>query len=201
MAKIHEIAVNDLRPTQITVGMIEVKEKAERIKELLAHPRHLQEFIASHEIPVIAGRNGHFFLIDHHHLGRALWEAGEKTSAFHVIGDLSALDEAAFWKEMDRQHWVHPYDEQGRKQNCDDIPHHIKALRDDPYRSLAAYVRNAGGYEKTPTPFAEFAWADYFRGHFAPPVISKQFHDAVKHALELARDRAAAHLPGYKPAP
>jgi hypothetical protein len=193
----HAIEIDELRPTQITVGMIEVNERRRHIKELLDHPHHLQEYIRSHVIPAVAGYHGHYFLVDHHHFGRALWDAGVKTGEFDLIGDLSKLEKDAFWPEMDRQHWVHPYDEHGQKQDYGAIPHHLKALRDDPYRSLAAFVRNAGGYQKTPAPFAEFLWADYFRAHIAAAAIVSHFEKAVQTAVELARAATASHLPGH----
>src|SRR5205085_446236 len=124
--------------------------------------------------------------------------AGVPEGAFDVVDDLSALEGEAFWREMDRQAWVHPYDEGGRKRPLDDVPHHVSALRDDPYRSLAAYVRNAGGYQKSPTPFAEFLWADYFRTRVPRADLADYFERAVGEALTLAREPAAAHLPGYR---
>jgi hypothetical protein len=198
MPKVREILVNNLRPTQITVGMIEVAEKQRHIMELRHHPHHLAQYIADHAIPAVAGPNGRYFLVDHHHLGRALWEAGIETGPFAVIDDLSTLEEEAFWREMERQHWVHPYDEAGRKRDFNEIPHHLKALRDDPYRSLSAYVRDAGGYQKTPDPFAEFLWADYFRKRIEPAALAKdRFEATVQQGIALARHAAAAHLPGY----
>jgi hypothetical protein len=197
MPKLHAIAIEDLRPTQITVGMVEVREKKKHIEKVAQHPHHLAEFVAEHAIPVVAGRKGRFHLIDHHHLARALWEAGVPQGDFDVVSDLSNLDADAFWQEMERQAWVHPYDEHGRKQPVDGIPHHVSALKDDPYRSLAAYVRNAGGYQKTPTPFAEFLWADYFRTRMPLADLTDHFERAVGEALALARQPAAAHLPGY----
>jgi hypothetical protein len=39
----------------------------------------------------------------------------------------------------------------------------IADLIDDPYRSLAGFVRKRGGFVKTEKPYVEFAWADFFR--------------------------------------
>ncbi len=51
--------------------------------------------------------------------------------------------------EMDARHWVHPIDAEGRRHGVDALPKHVKGLVDDPYRSLAGYVRDAGAYVKT----------------------------------------------------
>lgn len=197
MAKIHEIAVDDLRPTQITVGLVEVHDKMKRLKELRDRPHHLKEFVAEHAIPVIAGPKQKYFVIDHHHLGRALWEVGLDGASLDIVGNLAKLADQEFWREMDRQHWVHPFDEQGRRQGFDQIPHHVKSLRDDPYRSLAAYVRNDGGYDKSQKPFAEFVWADFFRSRIAAALLRDDFDKAVRQALAFAGCAAAAKMPGF----
>jgi hypothetical protein len=197
MALIHGIAIKHLRPTQITVGMVEVHEKRHHLKGIREHEKKLEDFLADHPIPVVHGANDKFYIIDHHHLGRALWEAEIDGASLDPVADLSKLDERAFWHEMSAQHWVHPYDENGHQQEYDAIPHHVSSLRDDPYRSLAAYVRYAGGYEKSQKPFAEFVWADYFRPRIKPELVSKDFDKALKHALDLAGHHDCAKMPGF----
>jgi hypothetical protein len=197
MAKIHDIGVSHLRPTQVTIGMVEVHDKMKRLKEWRDHPHHLKAFLAEHAIPVVEGPEQKYFVIDHHHLGRALWELGLDGASLDVVDNLAKLADQEFWREMDRQHWVHPFDEQGRRQDFAQIPHHVKALRDDPYRSLAAYVRNAGGYDKTQKPFAEFVWADFFRSRVAAALVCGDFDKAVLQALAFAGSAAATKMPGF----
>ncbi len=36
-------------------------------------------------------------------------------------------------------------------------------LKNDPYRSLATFLREQGIYSKEQTPYIEFQWADAFR--------------------------------------
>ena len=114
-----------------------------------------------------------------------------------VDADLSNLTGDAFWQEMDRRRWVHPLDEYGVRHRYDAIPHHLDKLRDDLYRSLAGFTRDAGGYAKTPTAFAEFVWADYFRRSIAVEDVEADFNSAVKRAIALAKDDAARNLPGF----
>ena len=71
-------------------------------------------------------------------------------------------------------------------------------LVDDVYRSLAGFVRDAGGYEKTHTAFAEFIWADFFRRNIAIEDVSADFQAAVKQGLRLARSPLAKRIPGFK---
>jgi hypothetical protein len=74
----------------------------------------------------------------------------------------------------------------------------LEKLVDDPYRSLAGYVRDAGAYEKTPTAFAEFVWADFFRRSIAVEDLKTDFHAAVQRAVTLAKGKLALGLPGSK---
>jgi hypothetical protein len=69
---LHPVAIDDLRPTQITVGMREVEatRKAWSAKE----GDKGAEFRGRHLLPVILGPKRRYYVIDHHHLARALHE-------------------------------------------------------------------------------------------------------------------------------
>jgi len=175
--------------------MIEVHDKRKHLEDLGHHQR--RDFLAAHPIPAVIGPEGKLYVTDHHHLGRALWEASVETGVFLVEADLSELHPEPFWAEMAARHWVHPIDAQGTRHGVDALPKHIKGLVDDPYRSLAGYVRNAGGFEKTDTAFAEFLWADFFRRRIRIGSKREDFDRAVRAALELAHSAAAKDLPGF----
>ena len=65
---LHPIAVGDLRPTQITVGMREVEAKR---KDWRARDGDKgAEFLGRHMIPVILGPKDRHYVVDHHHLER-----------------------------------------------------------------------------------------------------------------------------------
>jgi hypothetical protein len=196
MAKLHEVEIHRLRPTQITVGMIEVHDKRDKLLSLKNSEQ--QEFLEAHAIPAVWGPDGKLYITDHHHLGRACDEAGVETAFFLVEDDFSKLPIAQFWPKMAAAHWVHPIDQAGKPRPFDDLPNHLQKLVDDPYRSLAGYVRDAGGYEKTPTAFAEFLWADFFRPRVAIGPTRPDFHKSVDQAMKIATSPDAAHLPGYK---
>ena len=95
-------------------------------------------------------------------------------------------------------HWVHPIDCTGKPRPFEEIPDHLEKWVDDPYRPLAGYVRDAGGFEKTPTAFAEFLWADFFRPRVAIGPTRPVFNKSVDGAMRIASSADAAHLPGYK---
>jgi hypothetical protein len=79
------------------------------------------------------------------------------------------------------------------------IPDVVSGLTDDPYRSLAAFVRDAGGYVKTPEPFAEFQWAEFYRTRIPMWANEFQFNAAVEQGVHLASSPDARTLPGSKP--
>jgi len=177
--------------------MIEVHDKRRHLERLGHHER--RDYLAAHPIPAVFGPEGALYITDHHHFARALWEAGVESGLFLVEADFTELHPAPFWTEMDLRHWVHPVDAEGKRHGVDALPKHVKGLVDDPYRSLAGYVRNAGGYRKTDIAFAEFLWADFFRHRVQIGSRPKDFEAAVREALPLAHSPAARHLPGFLP--
>jgi hypothetical protein len=196
MSKLHEVEIHRLRPTQITVGLIEVHDKRAKLVALKKADQH--EFMAAHPIPAVWGPDDKLYITDHHHLGRAASEAGIETGFFCVEADFCKLERTEFWRRMGQARWAHPIDEHGERRPFEDIPNHLGKLRDDPYRSLAGYARDAGGYDKTPTAFAEFQWADFFRPRVVIGPTRSDFDGAVAKALKLASSPEAAHLPGYR---
>jgi hypothetical protein len=196
VAKLHEVEIHRLRPTQITVGMIEVHDKRAKLEGLKKHEQ--RAFLEAHPIPAVWGPDDKLYITDHHHLGRACSEAGVETGFFWIEEDFSKLPIAQFWPKMGAALWAHPIDQNGKRCPFTDIPDHLEKLRDDPYRSLAGYVRDAGGYDKTPTAFAEFLWADFFRTRVVIGPTRADFDKSVEQGLKLAASEAAANLPGYK---
>ena len=184
-----------LRPTQMTLGMNEVHVKRVAWKEKTA--TDLTRFLAAHMVPVVTGPKGEPYLIDHHHLARALHEEGLKSVFVTVIADLSRLPTDHFWTMMAFHSWVHPYDSKGRRRPYSDLPKTIKAMEDDPYRSLAGELRAIGGFAKDSSPFSEFLWADFLRPRIKPRAIKAHFEGALAKALVMAKSAEADYLPGW----
>ncbi|HWW20303.1 MULTISPECIES: ParB-like protein [Paraburkholderia] len=196
MARITSVGIEQLRPLQATVGMLEVDAKRKRL--LAMDAKSLKDFLKSAPIPTVIGKHDRHYVIDHHHLARALWDGGIAKAFAEVVADLSRLPDAKFWDTVIERRWVHPYDERGILRAISSIPDEVSALTDDPYRSLAAFVRDAGGYLKTPEPFAEFQWADFYRTRMPVWTSESQFKAAVEQAVHLAWSPDARTLPGFK---
>src|SRR6201997_2864326 len=125
---VHPIPILDLRPTQMTVGMREVKEKRKRFREHTSKKKQA-ELIGRHMIPVVRGPDQHYYVVDHHHLARALHDEGIKDILVTVIGDLTMVARDAFWGVMDNKRWVYPYDVKGARRRFKDIPKSIVDLK------------------------------------------------------------------------
>lgn len=193
---LHPIPIRDLRPTQLTVGYREVEDKRRHWREKQKKDGG-GDFLGAHMIPVLLGPKGRRYVIDHHHLARALLEEGVSEVLTSVVADLSHLEKAAFWVFADHRGWAHPYDADGVRQPISDLPKSVADLADDPFRSLAGELRRAGGYAKDPTPFAEFLWADFLRRRLKRKLVETDFTAAMREALQLSKSPEAAYLPGW----
>ncbi len=212
-SKVHWTSTDVMRPTQCSVGYLEVDLKMQELRERAQKPGNLEKYLKGHPIPAVLGPDGRMYLTDHHHMGLALvkladeWDASAEPAAanpyracsFQIVKDLSThhdLSMAQFFAKLEEHHLSHPYDGQGQRVSA--IPRYLSALVDDPYRSLAGLARKAGAYDKVDVPFTEFLWADYFRDKVARPLICQaQLAQAIHQAVLLAHAPAAAGLPGY----
>ncbi|MCD9122703.1 ParB-like protein [Cupriavidus gilardii] len=188
--------IAELRPTQITVGALHVKRKMQTTRR---QPEdRLEAFFDKHRIHVVVGPQHVLWVVDHHHWVRAWHELGFEIIPVFVRKDLSDRSEDEFWEYMLRRHQVHPYDEHGRRQPLSALPRSVAGMRDDPYRSLEAFARIAGGYRKVKQAYPDFKWADFFRREIRGPMDNPEcFAYALALAVKAARSPKARGLPGY----
>jgi len=189
------VPISELRPTQMTVGYREVAEKRRRWRAYDGEKK--REFLGAHQIPTVLGPKKRHYVVDHHHLSRALQEEGVKDVLVTVIADLHHLEKDAFWTVCDHKSWVYPYDAEGVRRDFKDLPKTITDLADDPFRSLAGELRRAGGFAKDTTPFSEFLWADFLRRNIKEKRVEHDFSAALEKAMSLAKSKEAGYLPGW----
>jgi hypothetical protein len=195
----HRQKVLHLRPTQFAVGMLEVQEKIALVRGY--NKKQRRAFIDEDPIPVVIGPSGDLYLIDHHHFLAVCYHLGIKKVRVDVVKDLSnrKMTYAQFWKWMFKTRNAYPFCQFGEgPRKAIYLPTDIRGVADDPYRSLAWFVRKAGAFENSERNFAEFQWANFFRSHKlldrdGPTGIPRAL---VKAAL-LAQLPAARHLPGF----
>jgi hypothetical protein len=191
-----KIDVLKLRPTQIAVGMHEVDVKVEKLQQMKSSER--EKYVKKHKVPAVLGPRGRVYIVDHHHLARACWEVGEKTMWVEVVEDFSKLTYPEFWKRLERNHWLHLYDQYGRGPfRPEDLPPNVRCLADDPYRSLVWEARERGACSKVNVPYSEFTWAQFLRTNVKHHPIFDGWELALAEALLLAKSPEAKALPGF----
>ncbi len=195
----HRQKVLDLKPTQFAIGMLEVEEKIEIVRGY--RKKQLRDFIDENPVPVVLGPDGNIHAIDHHHFLAVCYHLGIKKVRVKVVKDLSKrrMTFAQFWKWMFKSRHAYPYCQFGEgPRKAIYLPKDIRALADDPYRSLAWFVRKAGDFENSQRNFAEFKWANFFREKrlLDRSGLAGMPRALVKAAL-LAKSPAAKHLPGF----
>lgn len=193
--RLDSVSIADLVPTQVTVGMREVNFKRRRWREMSSHKA--AAYLSNHSIPVILGPGTRRYIVDHHHLTRALHDEGVKNVPASIVADMSALSVDEFWSTLESHRWVHPFDAKGKRCSYHDMPKTILGLTDDLFRSLAGALKRAGGYSKDKAPFSEFRWADFLRSRIARETVEGDFERALELALELAQSQEAMALPGW----
>lgn len=185
-----EAKLEELRPTQMTVGYDEVAFKRRIWSAQTSEEK--SRFIFEHPLPAVLGPNRHYYILDGHHLGRALLDEGIDKVRLSLVDDLSHLDPEKFWQVLERRNLIYPY-VYGQRRDVEDMPKTLGELADDPFRSLAAQVRRACEYGKDPTPFAEFQWADYLRIHISFSTLRAYPERAFQYARKLLRKRASTY--------
>ena len=190
-----EIGIDALHPTQGGVGQIQVDETQATLAGMSA--KQLDKLMKKKEIPVVIAPDGSYWLVDRHHLTKALWQQGVKDARVKVIGRLQ--DKAKFWSQMQNNHWAWLKDEKGQPLTPEQLPTSIDKLPDYPYRTLAGLLQNAGYFRKDKQVyFVEFAWASWLGKQMQwMPVDSANLAARLQQAKRLACGSDAKELPGY----
>ncbi|MFN8845455.1 MAG: ParB-like protein [Bdellovibrionales bacterium] len=187
------VEVNLLLPTQFAVGLKAATQKAKENLHLMSE----NKFYLENPVPVVKGPQNKLYMIDGHHFTRGVYEMDYPYVFVKVEHDWSHLSPQAFWKKMKENNLVYLKDENGNDRQVKDLPKSVAQLKDDPYRSLAWYVRKKGGFKKTSQYFFEFIWAEFFRSEIPLTKLNEDFKNSVKIALLLALSKKAEHLPGF----
>ncbi len=194
-----KVNVLSLKPTQFAVGMLEVDEKIAIAKAFSKKER--KKYVDENPVPVVVGPDGDYYIVDHHHFLCVCYHTDIKKVRVKIVEDKtkSKLDYENFWQWMFKSRNAYPFCQFGEgPRKALYLPRDIRGLADDPYRSLAWFVRKAGAFENSDRNFAEFQWANFFRKHelldhkglIAMP-------EALIQAVKLAQSKAAKKLPGY----
>jgi hypothetical protein len=192
----EQIAIADLLPTQMTVGIREVDMKRMRWRERSINSA--VRYLSTHRVPVVVGPDNRHYMIDRHHLTMALYDEGVTEVPVSVVGSINRSSFGEFWATLESRGWTHPFDDEGRRRPFENMPTSIANLMDDPFRSLAGALKRAGGFAKNRSPFSEFRWADFLRCRIDRELVERDLGRALAIAMNLAQSRDAAGLPGWQ---
>src|SRR5437660_1766367 len=117
---LNPVPIKSLHPTQLTIGFREVAEKRREWRERGGDKG--PAYLGRHMIPVVQGPKDRAYILDHHHLCRALMDEGVEDILVNVVQDLRSLKRSEFWVYLDNRVWCHPYDEAGERRSFADIP-------------------------------------------------------------------------------
>jgi hypothetical protein len=188
-----------LKPTQFAVGMLEVDEKIIFVKALSR--KKLRAFVDDTPVPVVISPEGDLYIVDHHHFLCVCYHVGVEKVRVKVVKDLSKarMGYEKFWAWMLKNRSAYPFCQFGEgPRKALYLPKDIRGLADDPYRSIAWFVRKSGGFENSDRNFAEFQWANFFRKHGLLDRGGPQsMQSALTKAVKLAQSPAAMRLPGF----
>ncbi len=176
--------------------MEEVRWRTAKLRRMDKAERH--DYLAEREAPLVIGPGGRPYIIDRHHLARAIIDAApDHRLHARIVAAWGDLDVETFWQRMDDRDWIWRYDVNGHGPlPPHTIPDSLDALDDDYYRSLAWAIRERDAVRKTLIPFAEFRWSLWLREVMPHPTMHFEA-DAAACAV-LARESAAHFLPGWR---
>lgn len=195
MGDATRIDIDKLHPTQLTLGLTEVKRRAKAMRAL--SKGDLKALVENKAVPYVIGPQRRLYMVDHHHLCRALLRIDHDWVALGAcLADWSVMEAKPFWARMEQEGYCWPIDAEGNRRPCVKIPASIDELTDNPWRTLARGVRGLA-YANQDTPFQEFMWGNYFRSFMTTRLLQTDIALAEDLACRLARLDEAQDLPGY----
>jgi len=195
---LHEVAIAQLQPTQLCVGLAEVRS---RQRDFSAESRsQRRNYLGSKPVPLVRDSAGSLWMVDRHHRLRALIELDPTAKAFgYIVLQVESHDRADALEALRQRGWLYLYDGRGLGPLAPAaLPTSLTGLQDDPYRSLVWKLKKEGVIQPAPLiPFHEFRWGAWLRRRPLPPFSSDRLEPALPAARALARSSAASHLAGW----
>ena len=164
----------------------------------------LKKYLKKNIAPAIIGPDGRFYITDKHHTSYSILNSdiphSKKRLYLTILHDWKTLSKSEFESLMVKNNYVWLKDRNYRYRHFSKLPACLKALTDDPYRSLAWKVRKNKGFTKINFSFQEFYWGEFFKqqGIHLESSDEWEIEAVLEDAMKLAKSKAAQHLPGHK---
>jgi len=146
-----------VRPTQVFIGKVEMECTKRSIEK--KNSSELKTFLIENFVPAVIGPDAEIYIIDHHHFAVALFQSflDFKRPTIHRVlyaciqADYSNMSQQDFWKTMEHNRFVFLEDERGNTITVEQLPDTLKLMADNPYRTLASWLRKSNAYVKCGT--------------------------------------------------
>ena len=98
----------------MTLGLDEVASRAAKIAAM--GPADLEALLKKKPIPYVLGPGKQIYIVDHHHLARALWSLKIPEAILgDQLADWSDKETKEFWRLMESHHYCWPIDAEGNR--------------------------------------------------------------------------------------
>jgi hypothetical protein len=197
-ADLLEVPLQALQPTQLCVGMAEIRSR--QLDFAADDAKQRRRYLKRKPTPLVRSAAGELWMVDRHHRLRALLELDPNATAFgYVVLQLEVSDRHAVLEQLHQRGWLYLYDGRGLGPlHPTALPSSLSGTQDDPYRSLVWKLKREGLVAAAPLiPFHEFRWGAWLRSRNLPPFSSERLDPALPAARALVRSQAASHLAGW----
>ena len=193
-----EVPLQALQPTQLCVGMAEIRSR--QLDFAADDAKQRRRYLKRKPTPLVRSASGELWMVDRHHRLRALLELDPNATAFgYVVLQLEVSERHAVLEQLHQRGWLYLYDGRGLGPlHPIALPSSLSGTQDDPYRSLVWKLKREGLVAAAPLiPFHEFRWGAWLRSRNLPPFSSERLDPALPAARALVRSQAASHLAGW----
>jgi len=197
-ADLLEVPLQALQPTQLCVGMAEIRSR--QLDFAADDAKQRRRYLKRKPTPLVRSASGELWMVDRHHRLRALLELDPNATAFgYVVLQLEVSERHAVLEQLHQRGWLYLYDGRGLGPlHPTALPSSLSGTQDDPYRSLVWKLKREGLVAAAPLiPFHEFRWGAWLRSRNLPPFSSERLDPALPAARALVRSQAASHLAGW----
>lgn len=197
--EVFKVAIKDLHPTQMCIGLAEVLQRRRDFTQQSTNER--LKYLQNKPIPIVSDKNNQLWILDRHHRLRALLEIDQDAEAYgYIVAETDTKDTLKTLNFLSKKGWLYLFDSRGRGPHShDSLPRTLLGMEDDSYRSLVWKLKKEGLISPLPSiPYYEFRWGNWLRTRPLPPFNSRNLQPALPTARKIVCSNIASHIEGWK---